>query len=134
MLQGRIEVLTICVIHNHVISLQSNRHKYLIVITEEMETSIRVISKEKDSITFEMVKYDNTILRPVVEELLKDEQVAEAKYFIKHPIIDNPQIYVKVKTGKPQAAVKRSINKLRKTYENMAADLVKEKKKIEEKR
>ena len=68
-----------------------------------METSIRVISKEKDSITFEMVKYDNTILRPVVEELLKDEQVAEAKYFIKHPIIDNPQIYVKVKTGKPQA-------------------------------
>ena len=99
-----------------------------------METSIKVISKEKDSITFEMVKYDNTILRPVVEELLKDEQVAEAKYFIKHPIIDNPQIYVKVKTGKPQAAVKRSINKLRKTYENMAADLVREKKKIEEKR
>jgi DNA-directed RNA polymerase subunit L len=41
-------------------------------------------------------------------------------------VIDNPQIYVKVKAGKPQAAVKRSIKKLSKIYENLSADLAKE--------
>ncbi len=99
-----------------------------------MDTTLRVVSKEKDSITLEMVKYDNTILRPLVEELLRDEQVEQSKYYIKHPVIDNPAIYVKVKSGKPQAAVKRAIKKLSKIYENMSADLTKEKKKLEEKR
>ena len=99
-----------------------------------MDTGLRVVSKEKDSITLEMVKYDNTILRPIVEELLRDDQVEDSKYYIKHPVIDNPVIYVKVKTGKPQAAVQRAIKKLSKIYENMSADLTKEKKKLEEKR
>jgi DNA-directed RNA polymerase subunit L len=99
-----------------------------------MDTGLRVVSKEKDSITLEMVKYDNTILRPIVEELLRDDQVEDSKYYIKHPVIDNPVIYVKVKTGKPQAAVKRAIKKLSKIYESMSADLTKEKKKLEEKR
>ena len=31
----------------------------------------------------------------------------ESHYYIKHPDIDNPEIYVKVSTGKPQAAIKR---------------------------
>ncbi len=99
-----------------------------------MDTVLKVVEKEKDSITLEMLRYDNTILRPVVEELLKDEQVLESRYFIKHPVIDNPQIYVRVKSGKPQAAVKRAIKKLSKTYENLSADLTKELKKPEEKR
>lgn len=99
-----------------------------------MDTVLRVVSKEKDSIMLEMVRYDNTLLRPVVEEFLKDEQVLESRYFIKHPVIDNPQIYVKVKSGKPQAAVKRSIRNLSKVYENLSADLAKEKKRLEEKK
>ncbi len=56
----------------------------------------------------------------------------EARYYIKHPIIDNPEIYVRVKTGKPQAAVKRSIKRLSKVYENLEADLVKEQKRLAE--
>jgi len=83
-----------------------------------MDSKLKVVSKEKNSITMEMINYDNTILRPLADELIRDDQVEEARYYIKHPIIDNPKIYVKVKTGKPQAAVKRSIKKLSKIYEN----------------
>ncbi|WP_010917691.1 DNA-directed RNA polymerase subunit L [Thermoplasma volcanium] len=90
------------------------------------ETSLRVVSKEKDSIIVEMINYDNTLLRTLVEEILKDDQVIEARYYIKHPIIDNPQIYVKVKSGKPQAAIKRSIRKLSKLYEDLGAQVEKE--------
>ncbi len=94
-----------------------------------MDPKLRVVSKEKNSIVIEMLNYDNTILRPLVEEILRDEQVEESRYFIKHPIIDNPAIYVKVKTGKPQAAVKRAIRKLSKVYETLLTELEREKKK-----
>lgn len=95
-----------------------------------MDCQLRVLNKEKNSITLEMLNYDNTILRPLMDEILKDEQVEEARYYIKHPIIDNPEIYVKVKTGKPQAAVKRSIKRLSKVYETLETDLAKEQKRL----
>ncbi|MCL4331898.1 MAG: DNA-directed RNA polymerase subunit L [Candidatus Thermoplasmatota archaeon] len=94
-----------------------------------MDSKLRVVSKEKDQMTLEMTNYDNTILKPLVEEILKDEQVAESKYYLKHPTIDNPLIYVRVKTGKPQAAVKRAIRKMSKVYETLSADLARELKK-----
>lgn len=97
-----------------------------------MDCQLRVLNKEKNSITLEMLNYDNTILRPLIDEILKDEQVEEARYYIKHPIIDNPEIYVRVKTGKPQAAVKRSIRRLSKVYETLETDLSKEVKKVQE--
>ncbi|MCL4337385.1 MAG: DNA-directed RNA polymerase subunit L [Candidatus Thermoplasmatota archaeon] len=97
-----------------------------------MDSQLRVLSKEKTTITLEMLNYDNTILRPLVDEILKDEQVEETRYYIKHPIIDNPEIFVKVKTGKPQAAVKRSIKRLSKIYENLGTDLTKEQKRLAE--
>ncbi len=93
---------------------------------------MRVLNKEKNTITLEMLNYDNTILRPLIDEILKDDQVEEARYYIKHPIIDNPEIFVRVKTGKPQAAVKRSIKRLSKIYETLEADLVKEQKRLAE--
>lgn len=97
-----------------------------------MDCQLRVLSKEKNSITLEMLNYDNTVLRPLIDEILKDEQVEEARYYIKHPIIDNPEIFVRVKTGKPQAAVKRSIKRLSKVYETLETDLSKEVKRLQE--
>ncbi|MCL4326723.1 MAG: DNA-directed RNA polymerase subunit L [Candidatus Thermoplasmatota archaeon] len=96
-----------------------------------MDCKLRVVSKDKNSITLEMLNYDNTLLRPLIEELLKDEQVEESRYYIKHPVIDNPQIFVRVKTGKPQAAVKRAIRKLSKRYESLSEELSKAVKKAE---
>ncbi|KAA8921905.1 DNA-directed RNA polymerase subunit L [Thermoplasma sp.] len=90
------------------------------------ESSLRVISKEKNSITVEMINYDNTLLRTLVEEILKDDQVDEARYYIKHPVIDNPQIYVRVKSGKPQSAIKRAVRKLSKMYEDLGTQFQKE--------
>ncbi len=97
-----------------------------------MDSKINIVDKQKDSITFEIMNYDNTLLRPLVEEILKDEQVTESRYFIKHPVIDNPRVYVKVKSGKPQAAVKRSIKRLSKVFETLSSELNKELKKIDQ--
>jgi DNA-directed RNA polymerase subunit L len=91
-----------------------------------MDSQFNIISKDKDSIKVEMINYDNTVLRPLVEEILKDDKVVESHYYIKHPDIDNPEIYVKVSTGKPQAAIKRAIKRMNKIYESLDAELQKE--------
>ncbi|HLH85387.1 MAG TPA: DNA-directed RNA polymerase subunit L [Thermoplasmataceae archaeon] len=98
-----------------------------------MDSKMQIVSKEKNTIVLEMLNYDNTLLRPLVEEILKDEQVEDARYYIKHPIIDTPKITVRVKSGKPQAAVKRSIKRLSKVYENLDAELSREIKRLSEK-
>ncbi len=91
-----------------------------------MDAKFDIISKEKDSIKLAMLNYDNTLLRPLAEEILKDDKVEMVHYYIKHPDIDNPEIYVKVSSGKPQAAVKRTIRRMNKLYETMYSDLEKE--------
>ncbi len=96
-----------------------------------MDSKINIISKDKDSIKVEMINYDNTLLRPLAEEILKDDKVVESYYYIKHPDIDNPQIYVKVSTGKPQAAIKRTIKRMNKLYESLYTELQKELEKAE---
>ncbi|MCL4335239.1 MAG: DNA-directed RNA polymerase subunit L [Candidatus Thermoplasmatota archaeon] len=98
-----------------------------------METTFEIVDKSKDSMKLKMLHYDNTLLRPFVEELMKDEMVEESRYYIKHPVIDDPEIYVRVKSGKPQAAVKRSVKRLSKTFEDMSQDLSRELRRIDEK-
>lgn len=98
-----------------------------------MDSTLRVTEKNKNTVKMEMLNYDNTLLRPLVEEILRDDMVEESRYYIKHPVIDDPEIYVRVKSGKPQAAVKRSIKRLSKTFEDLESDFQKEIKKLEEK-
>ena len=93
------------------------------------DMQLKLIEKEKDTIKFEVENSDNTLLIPLVEELNKDEAVEYAKYTIKHPTLDNPILTVKVKKGKPQAAVKRAIKRLEKVVEDMEVQFEKEVKK-----
>lgn len=97
-----------------------------------MDSTLRVMEKNKNYVKIEMLNYDNTLLRPLVEEILRDDMVEESRYYIKHPVIDDPEIYVRVKSGKPQAAIKRSIKRLSKTFEDLETDFEKELKKLEE--
>lgn len=98
-----------------------------------MDSTLRVTEKNKNMVKMEMLNYDNTLLRPLVEEILRDDMVEESRYYIKHPVIDDPEIFVRVKSGKPQAAVKRSIKRLSKTFEDLESDFEKEIKRLEEK-
>ncbi len=89
------------------------------------DLSFKVISKGKDFIWVEVLNYDNTILRPLVKEIANDPMVVESKYNIEHPQLDNPRIYIRVKEGKPQAALKRALRKLEKTFEDLENEVKK---------
>ena len=69
---------------------------------------MKVVEKEKNTLKVEIDGPDDTIIYPLINELLKDEDVAEAKYSVGHPQLDKPVLYVRTKKGVPQAALKKA--------------------------
>ncbi len=89
------------------------------------EMEFKIISKEKNEMVLEILNADRTLLIPLVEELNKDDMVEEAIYHYEHPYLENPTLKIKVKSGKPQAAIKRAAKKLEKVFEEMEKDFEK---------
>ncbi len=77
---------------------------------------LNLVSKSKDSMEIEIVGEDETLLYPLQQKLLEDKAVVFATYDKGHPLLDNPKLIVKVKEGKPQAALKRAAKALANDY------------------
>ncbi len=89
------------------------------------EMEFKIISKEKNEIELEVLNADRTLLIPLVEELNRDDMVEQAIYHYDHPYLENPTLKVRVKSGKPQAAIKRAAKKLEKIFEELEKDFEK---------
>lgn len=76
----------------------------------------RVLDREKNAIKLEIDGPDDTVIYPLINELLKDEDVSEAKYSIGHPDLEKPVLYVKTRKGKPQAAIKTASDSLARQF------------------
>ena len=72
----------------------------------------KVLETEKNALRVEIEGPDDTVIYPLINELLKDEDVAEAKYSVGHPQLDKPVLYVRTKKGKPQTAIKKAAESL----------------------
>ena len=89
---------------------------------------LKLVSKTKDTMEVEIEGEDETLLYPLQQKLLEDKSVVFATYDKGHPLLDNPKLVVKVKEGKPQAALKRAAKaiandykKFRETFEKASA-------------
>jgi len=72
----------------------------------------KLLEKKKDSIKVEIVDADETLIYPLIHELLRDKNVADARFVTGHPQLDKPVLTVDVKEGKPQAALKKASKSL----------------------
>ncbi len=87
---------------------------------------LRLIESKKTYARIEVSEMDETFLYPLVDELMNDKDVTEARYISGHPQLDKPVIYVKVKKGKPQTAVKRAAAKISKEFKEARENLEKQ--------
>jgi DNA-directed RNA polymerase subunit L len=72
----------------------------------------KLLEKKKDSIKVEIVDPDETLISPLIHELLQDKNVLDARFVTGHPQLDKPVLTVEVKEGKPQAALKKAAKSL----------------------
>ncbi len=86
----------------------------------------KVMERAKDSIRIQIENADDTILYPLVNQLLKDEDVEDAKYYVGHPQLDKPVLLIKTKKGKPQTALKHAADALSKEFGDARKVLTKE--------
>jgi DNA-directed RNA polymerase subunit L len=91
---------------------------------------IHVVEKEHDTLRLEIPKSEETLLIPLVETLQKEEKVVEARYYLGHPLLDRPTLYLKTKGEKPQAVLKRVLKDLADLYGDALADFDKKAEKV----
>jgi len=72
----------------------------------------KLLEKKKDSIKVEITDADETLMYPLIHELLQDKNVSDARFVTGHPQLDRPTLTVEVKEGKPQAALKKAAKSL----------------------
>ncbi|MEE9116750.1 MAG: DNA-directed RNA polymerase subunit L [Thermoplasmata archaeon] len=87
---------------------------------------LTLLESKKTYAKIEVSGMDETLLYPLVDELVRDKDVSEAKYVTGHPQFDKPVIYVKVKKGKPQTALKRAAKKISKEFKEARENLEKQ--------
>ncbi len=74
------------------------------------------MNEERNAITLEVINPDENLLQPLVNELLKVSDVAEARYQTGHPYLDKPVLYIRTKKVKPQTSLKKAADNLAEQY------------------
>ena len=91
---------------------------------------IHVVEKEHDSLRIEIPREEMTLLIPLVEALQAEERVVEARYYLGHPFLDRPSVYLKTKGEKPQQVLKRVLMDLIELYGDALTDFDKKAEKV----
>jgi DNA-directed RNA polymerase subunit L len=86
---------------------------------------VHVVEKEHDLLRVEFPKGEETLLIPLVEALQKEEKVVEARYFLGHPYLDRPTLFLRTKGEKPQQVLKRTLKDLTDLYDDLLTDFEK---------
>ncbi|MCD6513036.1 MAG: DNA-directed RNA polymerase subunit L [Thermoplasmata archaeon] len=83
---------------------------------------IKIKNENDKEIEFEVIK-EKTILNPLKEKLLEYEEVEFAEWRVEHPLISNPEFYLRVKKGNPRETLKKAIEELKKEIEELRSQL-----------
>ncbi|UCH88025.1 MAG: DNA-directed RNA polymerase subunit L [Thermoplasmata archaeon] len=79
---------------------------------------LRKIEHTDDTLELEVLGEGETLLHPLREKLLEDKKVELATYIMGHPELEHPRIFLKVRKGKPEDALKKALKSLLKEYED----------------
>ena len=86
---------------------------------------LRIVEEKEKELTVSVIGSDDTLMHPLLTELLKNEKVSEAKYLKGHPELDVPAVYVKVTSGDPKAALKKATENISQEFSDLKAKIEK---------
>jgi len=68
---------------------------------EKGNKRLQILEKSEKVVKIEIEGEDHTLLAPLSSKLLENEKVDIATYSIKHTLMSNPVLYVKMREGDP---------------------------------
>ena len=73
---------------------------------------LKTIKKTTKELEIEVTGENETILNPIVEALLENEDIDYATYFTDHPESNKRRLYIRVKKGAPEDFLKKAVKSL----------------------
>lgn len=73
---------------------------------------LKTIKKTTKELELEITGENETILNPITEVLLQNQDVDFAAYMTDHPESPKRRLYVRVKKGKPEEILKKAVKQL----------------------
>ena len=73
---------------------------------------LKTIKKTTKELELEITGETETILNPIIEVLLENEDVDYAAYFTEHPESNKRRLYIRVKKGAPEDYLKKAVKQL----------------------
>jgi len=73
---------------------------------------LKIIKKSAKEIEVEIIGENETILNPITEVLLQNNDVEYASYMSNHPDSKKRKLYIRVKQGKPEDVLKKAVKQL----------------------
>lgn len=86
---------------------------------------VRVMSKGDKSLEVELVGENETLLNLLKQRLLASPDVESATFIIGHPLLDQPKLFVQVRKGKPEAALKAAAKEVREELDKFETEFLK---------
>ena len=77
---------------------------------------LKLLERQKNQVKIQVVQPDDTILYPLVSALLLDGDVETAQYYVGHPQLDKPVLWIRTKKGSPEAVLRRAAEGLADRY------------------
>ncbi|MBC7129285.1 MAG: DNA-directed RNA polymerase subunit L [Thermoplasmatales archaeon] len=73
---------------------------------------IKIKKDNGKEIEFELIG-EKTILNPLKQKLLQYEEVEYAEWRVEHPLISNPEFYLRVNKGNAKKILKKAIKEIK---------------------
>ena len=73
---------------------------------------LKTIKKTSKELELEITGENETILNPITEVLLENEDVDYATYMTDHPESNKRRLYIRVKKGDPEDILKKAVKQL----------------------
>jgi DNA-directed RNA polymerase subunit L len=84
---------------------------------------VKVIEMGEDYVKLLVKGEDHTFLNLLQHHLLEDESVVIAKYHISHPLVGDPELYVKTNGKNPIEVIREANEKIVKECEELLSQL-----------
>lgn len=70
------------------------------------------MQREGKALRFRVIGEDHTLCNLLRKEMFEDENVEAAAYTIEHPLLSQPEFYLRVRRGKPEEALLKALRRL----------------------
>ncbi|MCD6222539.1 MAG: hypothetical protein J7K12_02500 [Thermoplasmata archaeon] len=83
---------------------------------------VKIKKDEEKEIEFEVIG-EKTLLNPLKNKLLQYNEVEFVEWRVSHPLISNPEFYLRVRKGKARDFLKKAIEELKSDFKELLDQL-----------